>query len=63
MKSTNEGYINRNNQENQGKLNEEGTLRGQSAYQIKCLNCEFVYKANGCDIFQRKCPKCQNGRL
>lgn len=63
MKTTDKGCINRNNQENHGKLNEEGTLEGQSAYQIECLNCNFTYKANGCDIFQRKCPKCQKGKL
>ena len=30
---------------------------------MRCLeeNCGYEYLANGSDIFQKKCPKCQNG--
>ena len=61
-KTTEIGYINRNNQENLGKTSEMGSLRGQYLYQIKCRNCGELYKAYASDIFQRKCPRCQGGR-
>lgn len=61
-KTTEEGYINRNQQENLGKTTEPGTDYGQWYYQMKCLHCGHLYKANGSDVFQRKCPKCQGGR-
>ena len=47
MKSTDLGFINKNN---------------QKFYAMECLNCGHTYKANGTDIWQRKCPKCQGGR-
>lgn len=28
---------------------------------MKCRECGHVYGANGADIFQKKCPKCQGG--
>ena len=33
----------------------------QYSYKMVCQNCGEVYGANGSDIFQRKCPKCQGG--
>ena len=60
--STVPGYINKNNQQNMGGTGQEGTDHGQKLYQMKCLKCGFEYKANGTDIWQRKCPKCQGGR-
>ena len=62
MKTTETGYINRNNQINQGRTDEPGTDNGQWFYRMKCQNCGHTYKANGTDIFQRKCPNCQGGR-
>lgn len=62
IKTTEQGYVNRNNQENLGRTSELGTDFGQWFYQMKCLYCGHTYKANGSDIFQRKCPKCQGGR-
>ena len=62
MKSTETGYVNRNNQKNLGRTNEPGTDYGQWFYKMQCGNCGYEYKANGTDIFQRKCPKCQGGR-
>ena len=56
------GYINDNDQKNMGKTNEKGTDNGQWFYAIECQNCNFKYKANGSDIWQRKCPKCQGGK-
>ena len=62
MKSIEKGYVNRNNQMNMGKTDEAGTDNMQWFYNMYCLNCDYCYKANGTDIFQRKCPKCQGGR-
>ena len=61
-KTTEIGYINRNNQENLGQTSEIGSLHGQYFYQMKCHYCGGIYKANASDIFQRKCPRCQGGR-
>ena len=35
----------------------------QTAYKMRCLKpkCGHVYGANGCDVWQRKCPKCDGG--
>jgi len=63
MKSTTvRGYINKNKQKNLGFSGEPGTDHMQKLYILKCLNCDFEYKANGSDIWQRKCPKCQGGK-
>lgn len=61
-KTTDAGYMNRNNQVNKGKTNMRGTDHGQWFYQMECQRCGFEYLANGTDIWQRKCPKCQGGR-
>ena len=57
------GYINRNNQKNHGTRGVAGTDHAQYAYKMECLvkGCGHVYGANGTDIFQRKCPRCQGG--
>lgn len=57
------GYINRNNQKNCGTRDIKGNDHCQLSYKMKCLvsNCGHTYGANGTDIFQRKCPKCQGG--
>lgn len=60
-KTTQIGYVNRNNQRNLGTQGESGTDHNSSAYRLECLECHYFYLANGTDIFQRKCPKCQNG--
>lgn len=62
LKSTELGYINRNNQLNKGRSNERGTDNNQWFYYMECLNCGKEYKANGSDIFHRECPACQGGR-
>ena len=58
------GYVNRKNQKNHGTRGVAGTDHGQIAYRLECLNkdCGHIYGANGTDIFQRRCPKCQGGR-
>lgn len=62
MGTTDTGYINKNNQKNIGKTNEPGTDNNQWFYQMECQYCNFIYKANGTDIWQRKCPRCQGGK-
>jgi hypothetical protein len=59
ISTTDVGYINKNNQENCGITGKEGTHAGQKLYQMKCMKCDFIYEANGCDIWLRKCPRCQ----
>lgn len=60
--STKIRYKNKNNQICHGTLGIEGTDHNQKAYRIECLNCGYVYGANGSDISERKCPKCQAGK-
>ncbi len=56
------GYVNKNDQMNTGPTGEPGSDHGQQFYSMKCQRCGFEYKANGSDIWLRKCPKCQSGR-
>jgi len=60
--STIPGYLNKNNQRNLGRTEEKGTDHGQWLYSMECQKCKFKYKANGTDIWLRKCPNCQGGR-
>ena len=62
FKSTEIGYINHNEQKNNGRSKERGTDHGQWFYHMECLKCKNEYLANGSDIWQRKCPKCQGGK-
>ena len=62
MNSTVTGYVNKNNQKNNGCTYEQGTDNNQKFYAMECLNCGQRYKANGTDIWQRKCPNCQGGK-
>ncbi len=68
-KTTQIGYINKHQQKVHGSKGVKGNDHGQSSYKVECLRtlnsppCGYVYGANGSDLFQRKCPKCQNGRL
>ena len=61
-KSTEIGYINRNNQQNKGRSEKWGTDHMQWFYHMECLNCGHKYYANGSEIWQRKCPTCQGGK-
>lgn len=62
MNTTDTGYINKNNQRNIGKTNQPGTDYNQQFYAMECLDCGYIYKANGSDIWLRKCPRCQGGK-
>lgn len=61
--TTRVGYINRHNQRCGGHRGRAGNDHLQRAYRMHCLQagCGNVYGANGSDVFQRKCPKCQGG--
>lgn len=58
MKSTDIGYVNRNNQKNLGYRGVSETHVSAKSYEMECLDCGHKYLANGCDIWLRKCPKC-----
>lgn len=60
--TTESGYINPKGQKNIEVTGKLGTDHMQKYYEMRCLNCGFEYKANGSDIWQRKCPKCQGGK-
>ena len=62
MKSTEKGFVNHNNQRNNGKTDKPGTGNFQWFYDMECLNCGHRYLANGHDVWLRKCPKCQGGK-
>lgn len=59
MRSTDVGYINKNNQKNLGYAGISETHYNQRFFQMECLECGHIYFANGCDVWLRKCPKCQ----
>lgn len=56
------GFENPNQQVNIGPLSLPGTDHGQKLYRLSCRPCGLQYAANGSDIFQRKCPGCQDGQ-
>jgi hypothetical protein len=60
-KTTHPGYRNRNGQINVRPTGISGTDHGQYIYVLSCSRWGNHYGANGSDIFQRKCPKCQGG--
>lgn len=59
--STNPGYVNRNDQVVVRRTDLPGTDHLQRVYELCCRRCNHRYGANGSDIFQRKCPSCQDG--
>jgi predicted RNase H-like nuclease len=59
--TTSVGYTNRNKQTVIRPTGLAGTDHGQSIYVLRCGSCAYEYGANGSDIFQRRCPKCQGG--
>ena len=55
------GNINRRGQLCCGTRWVKGTDHNQYAYKVCCTHCEHIYGANGSDMHERKCPKCQGG--
>ena len=60
-RTTEPGYTNRRGQKVLRKTAEHGNDHNQRVYVLKCGDCAHEYGANGSDIFQRRCPKCQGG--
>lgn len=58
MKTTDIGYINKNNQKNLGYRGISETHYNQKFFEMECLDCGHKYLANGCDVWLRKCPEC-----
>lgn len=58
MKTTDAGYINKNNQKNLGYKGVSETHYNQRFFEMECLDCGHKYLANGCDVWLRKCPNC-----
>jgi PHP family Zn ribbon phosphoesterase len=56
------GYVNRKGQIVVRATGLPGSDHGQYIYVLRCSKCQSEYGANGSDIFQRLCPKCQGGR-
>jgi len=63
--TTRVGYVNKNKQVNLGRTKppRAGSDHGQYVYVIRCMKCRKNYGANGSDIFERKCPYHQGGKL
>ena len=59
MKTTDAGYINKNNQKNLGYRGMSETHYNQKFFEMECLDCGHKYMANGCDVWLKKCPNCQ----
>ncbi len=55
------GYVNANRQICRGTFGVYGTDHNQYAYRLECLDCGYVYGANGSDIAVRLCLKCRRG--
>lgn len=60
--TTKPGYVNSNGQITIRNMNQPGNDHLQHAYQVACSTCGYNYGANGSDLHDRKCPKCQGGR-
>lgn len=60
--TTETGFVNPNAQVTIRNTGLPGTDHNQYVYQIACSHCGEIYGANGSDIFERKCPRCQRGK-
>ena len=61
-KTTDIGYVNVNGQVVIERTEVRGSDHLQYVYVLECRDCHSRYGANGSDIWERKCPKCQGGR-
>lgn len=55
------GFRNREGQEVVRKTDREGTSPEQRIFVLRCSVCGHEYGCDGCDIYDRLCPKCQDG--
>ena len=56
------GYRNRNDQVVVRRTDLPGNDHNQRVYVLQCDRCMHRYGANGSDIWQRRCPRCDGGR-
>jgi hypothetical protein len=56
------GYVNPNGQVVIRNTGRPGTDHNAKIYQLGCSLCGLTYGSNGTDIFDRKCPKCGQGK-
>lgn len=54
--------INKNSQELLRKTEAKGTDASSYIWILKCRRCSHIYGCNSTDHWERKCPKCQNGK-
>jgi putative restriction endonuclease len=57
------GDKNRNNQQLLKQTNERGTDHNSYIWILKCRNCLNIFGSNSTDAFERKCPRCQKGKI
>ena len=55
------GDDNRNRQRLIRKTDRPGNHRNQRVWVLQCIECGRMYGANGCDFWERHCPRCQDG--
>jgi hypothetical protein len=55
------GYRNKEGQQVIRKTERNGTVPGQRVFILHCTVCDHEYGVDGCDIYDRLCPKCQDG--
>ena len=55
------GFRNREGQQVIRKTARTGSAPGQRVFVLHCTVCDHGYGADGCDIYDRLCPKCQDG--
>jgi len=60
--TTRPGFVNKNKQVVVRATDLPGTDHLQKIYVLRCERCRHEYGANGSDIHERKCPKCQGGK-
>lgn len=55
------GFRNREGQQVIRKTDREGSVPGQRVFILRCTVCDHEYGANGAEVYDRLCPKCQDG--
>jgi len=56
------GDVNRNNQQLLRLSTQPGTDYNARVWVLQSLMCSYIYGSNSTDAWQRRCPKCQDGR-
>jgi len=59
---TNPGAINRNGQRVVEFLRKDPQNKLNQIYKVACTLCAHRYGAYSSDLWQRRCPECQEGR-